>query len=75
MSWRTVRLLGPEFMTAQQAVDGSASPASPSPDAESGALQVFGATGQRATLAASAGMDPIVCTSQNEQAGSRSKTA
>jgi len=42
---------------------------------EAGALQAFGTTGQRATLAASAGMDLILCSSQNLDQGEQARTA
>jgi beta-N-acetylhexosaminidase len=42
---------------------------------EAGALQAFGTTGQRATLAASAGMDLILCSSQTLVQGEQARTA
>ena len=42
---------------------------------EAGALQAFGTTGQRATLAASAGMDLILCSSQDLDQGEQARTA
>lgn len=42
---------------------------------EAGALQAFGTTGQRATLAASAGMDLILCSSQSLDQGEQARTA
>jgi beta-N-acetylhexosaminidase len=42
---------------------------------EAGALQAFGTTGQRATLAAGAGMDLILCASQNLSQGEQARTA
>jgi beta-N-acetylhexosaminidase len=39
------------------------------------ALQAFGTTGQRAILAASAGMDLVLCASQNAQEGSQARIA
>jgi beta-N-acetylhexosaminidase len=42
---------------------------------EAGALQAFGATGQRATLAAGAGMDLILCSSQSLSQGEQARTA
>ena len=42
---------------------------------EAGALQAFGTTGQRATLAASAGMDLILCSSQTLGQGEQARTA
>jgi len=40
-----------------------------------GALQAFGATGQRATLAASAGMDLILCSGQSLDEGEQARLA
>jgi beta-N-acetylhexosaminidase len=40
---------------------------------EAGALQAFGTTGQRATLAASAGMDLILCASQSLSQGEQAR--
>src|SRR6185436_9440836 len=40
-----------------------------------GALQPFGTTGQRATLAAQAGMDLILCSAQQASEGDQAKTA
>ena len=42
---------------------------------EAGALQAFGATGQRATLAASAGMDLILCSGQSIGEGEQARIA
>ena len=42
---------------------------------EAGALQAFGTTGQRATLAASAGMDLILCSSQDLGQGEQARIA
>jgi len=42
---------------------------------EAGALQAFGTTGQRATLAANAGMDLILCSSQTLDQGEQARTA
>jgi beta-N-acetylhexosaminidase len=42
---------------------------------EAGALQAFGATGQRATLAARAGMDLILCSGQNLGEGEQARLA
>jgi beta-N-acetylhexosaminidase len=42
---------------------------------EAGALQAFGTTGQRATLAASAGMDLILCSSKSLDQGEQARTA
>jgi len=42
---------------------------------EAGALQAYGTTGHRATLAASAGMDLILCASQNSSQGDQARTA
>ena len=42
---------------------------------EAGALQAFGATGQRATLAASAGMDLILCSGQSLDEGEQARLA
>jgi beta-N-acetylhexosaminidase len=42
---------------------------------EAGALQAFGTTGQRATLAASAGMDLILCSNQSLYQGEQARTA
>jgi beta-N-acetylhexosaminidase len=42
---------------------------------EAGALQAFGTTGQRATLAASAGMDLILCSSQTLDQGEQARAA
>ena len=42
---------------------------------EAGALQPFGTIGQRATLAAQAGMDLILCSAQHATEGDQAKTA
>ena len=42
---------------------------------EAGALQPFGTIGQRATLAAQAGMDLILCSAQQASEGDQAKTA
>jgi len=42
---------------------------------EAGALQAFGTTGQRATLAARAGMDLILCSSQRAGQGRQARDA
>jgi beta-N-acetylhexosaminidase len=42
---------------------------------EAGALRAFGTTGQRATLAASAGMDLILCSSQTPGQGEQARAA
>ena len=42
---------------------------------EAGALQAFGATGQRATLAASAGMDLILCSGRSLDEGEQARLA
>jgi beta-N-acetylhexosaminidase len=42
---------------------------------EAGALQAFGTTGQRATLAARAGMDLILCSGQNLDEGEQARLA
>jgi len=42
---------------------------------EAGALQAFGSTGQRATLAAGAGMDLILCSSQTLDQGEQARIA
>ena len=42
---------------------------------EAGALQAFGTTGQRATLAASAGMDLILCSGQSLSEGEQARLA
>jgi beta-N-acetylhexosaminidase len=42
---------------------------------EAGALQAFGSTGPRAALAASAGMDLILCSSQDLDQGEQARTA
>jgi beta-N-acetylhexosaminidase len=42
---------------------------------EAGALQTFGATGQRATLAASPGMDLILCSGQSIDEGEQARLA
>jgi beta-N-acetylhexosaminidase len=42
---------------------------------EAGALQAFGTTGQRTALAASAGMDLILCSSQTIDQGEQARTA
>jgi beta-N-acetylhexosaminidase len=42
---------------------------------EAGALRAFGTTGQRATLAASAGMDLILCSGQNVDQGDQARIA
>jgi len=42
---------------------------------EAGALQPFGTTGQRATLAAQAGMDLILCSAQQASEGDQAKIA
>jgi beta-N-acetylhexosaminidase len=42
---------------------------------EAGALQAFGTTGQRATLAASAGMDLLLCASQRLYQGDQARIA
>ena len=42
---------------------------------EAGALQAFGTTGQRATLAANAGMDLILCSGQDLGQGEQARIA
>ena len=42
---------------------------------EAGALQAFGTTGHRATLAARAGMDLILCSSQKASQGRQARNA